>query len=90
MNVSSLDVSFCEPSHVVDTKHAGAMDHDRTFAGYVRLRAATTKTVELSDVGALVYVYDALGDDIQYVESCWTSCISLPKAVQLFVHDMHA
>ena len=65
-----VNVSFCEPSHVVDTKHAGAMDHDRTFAGYARLRPATTKTAELSDVGAFIYVYDALCDDILYVESC--------------------
>jgi hypothetical protein len=35
MNVSSLNVSFCKSSHVVDTKHAGAMNRDRTFAGYV-------------------------------------------------------
>jgi hypothetical protein len=77
VNVSSLEVSSCELSHVVDTKHAGAMNRNRTFAGYARVRAATTKTAELSDVGAFMYVYDALCDDIQYVESCWTSYNSL-------------
>jgi hypothetical protein len=90
VNVSSLDVSFCESSHVVDTKHAGAMNRDRTFVGYARLRAAITKTAELFDVGAFVCMHDALGDDIQYVESCWTSYISLPRTVQSFVHCMHA
>jgi hypothetical protein len=58
-NVSSLDVSFCELSHVVDTKHASAMNRNRTFAGYARVMAATTKTVQLSDVRAFMYVYDA-------------------------------
>ena len=61
----SVNVFFGEPSRGVRS----AINRDRTFAGYVGLRAASTKAAELFHVEALVYVYDALGDDIQYLES---------------------
>lgn len=90
MDVSSLNVSFCEPSHVVDTKRAGAMDRDRIFAGCAGLSAAITKTAGFSHVRAFAYVYDAPGDDMEYFESCWTSYLFHPRAVQSLVHYMHA
>jgi hypothetical protein len=83
--VPSVHVWFWKPSRSVRRDHTCTINRDRTFAGYARLRAATTKTAELSDVGALVHMYDALGDDIQYVESCCTSYVSLPRAVQPFI-----
>jgi hypothetical protein len=60
--VPSVDVSFQEPSRGVCRGHAGAINRDRTLAGYAGLRAAITKTAEFSPIRAFVNVYDALGD----------------------------
>jgi hypothetical protein len=47
----------------------GTTDPDRTFAGYGGSRAMTIQTAGLLHVRVFVYVYNALSDHIQYLES---------------------